>query len=78
MNFKVQVITVTEDGEESVREVANVEREDLTAASLGLSIADSKTILQGLQEVVVEWQMTHIPIQSVGGSLRLPLLQNGA
>ena len=58
MNFKVQVITVTEDGEESVREVANVEREDLTAASLGLSIADSKTILQGLQEVVVEWQMT--------------------
>ena len=57
MQFKVQVITLTDDGEESVRDVACVERDDLTAAGLGLSIADSKPILQGIQEVVVEWQM---------------------
>ena len=57
MKFKVQVVTLTDDGEESVREVACVEREELTPASLGLSIADSKAILQGIQEVVVEWQM---------------------
>ena len=57
MKFKVQVITLAGDGEESVREVASVERDDLSASSLGLSIADSKTILQGIQEVVVEWQM---------------------
>jgi hypothetical protein len=57
MRFKVQVVTLTDDGEEAVQEVANVERDDLTAVSLGLSIADSKTILQGIQEVVVEWQM---------------------
>ncbi len=56
MKFKVQVVTVTDDGEESLRDVACVERDDLTAASLGLSIAHSKTILQGLQEVVVAWQ----------------------
>ena len=48
MKFKVQVVTLTEDGEEAVQEVANVERGDLSATSLGLSIDDSKTILQGL------------------------------
>jgi hypothetical protein len=57
MKFRVQVVTVTDEGEESVREVACVERDDLTPASLGVSIAESKTILQGIQEVVVEWQM---------------------
>jgi hypothetical protein len=57
MQFRVQVVTRTEQGEESIREVACVERQELTPASLGLAIADSKAILQGLQEVVVEWQM---------------------
>jgi len=57
MKFKVQVVTLLDDGEESLREVACVERDDLSAVSLGLSIADSKAIVQGMQEVVVEWQM---------------------
>ena len=54
MKFKVQVVTLSDNGEEAVRDVGCVERDDLSAASLGLSIDDSKTILQGLQEVVVE------------------------
>src|SRR6266849_3631902 len=57
MQVKVQVVTLRDDGEESLHEVACVERDELTPASLGLSIADSKAILQGMQEVVVEWQM---------------------
>ncbi|HEX5940622.1 MAG TPA: hypothetical protein VFY66_00030 [Anaerolineales bacterium] len=57
MQFRVQVVTRTEQGEESIREVACVERQDLTPASLGLAIADRKAILQGLQKAVVEWQM---------------------
>jgi hypothetical protein len=57
MKFKVQVVTLTDDGEESMRGVACVEREELTPANLGVSIVDSKAILQGIQEVVVEWQM---------------------
>src|SRR5467141_4520699 len=57
MKVKVQVVTLTDDGEESMRDVACVERAELTPASLGLSIADSKAILQGIQEVVVAWQM---------------------
>jgi hypothetical protein len=57
MQVKVQVVTRRDDGEESLHEVACVERDALTPASLGLSIADSKAILQGMQEVVVAWQM---------------------
>jgi hypothetical protein len=57
MQVKVQVVTRRDDGEESLQEVACVERDELTPASLGLSIADSKAILQGIQEVVVAWQM---------------------
>ena len=37
MKVKVQVVTLTDDGEESLREVACVERDELTPASLGLS-----------------------------------------
>ena len=74
MTCKVQVVTVTESGEEVVRNVACVERQDLTPASLGLAIVDSKAILQGLQEVVVEWQMrTYLDTQRHGphcGKLR--------
>lgn len=57
MKVTVQVITVTDDGQESRRELACITRDALTAASLGLSVAESKTVLQSLQEVVVEWQM---------------------
>jgi hypothetical protein len=48
MKWTVQVVTQTENGEESVRTVACVERQELTPASLGLAIADSKAILQGV------------------------------
>ena len=57
MKVTVQVITTTDDGYESIRELACIERDDLTAESLGISVAESKTLLQSLQEVVVEWQM---------------------
>jgi hypothetical protein len=58
MKFKGQVVTLLDDGEESLREVACIERDELSAVSLGLSMAESKTMLQGIQEVLVEWQMT--------------------
>jgi len=57
IQVKVQVITLSDDGEESLQEVACVERDERTPASLGLSIADSKAMLQGIQTVVVAWQM---------------------
>ena len=57
MKVKVQVVTITDDGQETMRELACVERDDLTPETLGLSLAEGKAILQSLQEVVAEWQM---------------------
>jgi hypothetical protein len=57
MKIKVQVVTITDDGQETTRDIACVERQDLTPETLGLSLAEGKAVLQALQEVVVAWQM---------------------
>jgi len=57
VKVQVQVVTTNDEGQESIRELACIEREELTAESLGLSIAESKALLQSLQEIVVEWQI---------------------
>jgi hypothetical protein len=57
MKVKVQVVTITDDGQETIKEIACVERQDLTPETFGLSLAEGKAVLQALQEVVVEWQM---------------------
>jgi hypothetical protein len=44
MKVTVQVVTQTDDGQEAIREVACVERDDLTPATLGLSLAEGKTL----------------------------------
>jgi hypothetical protein len=51
------VVTPTDDRQASIRALACIEREELTAESLGLSVAESKSLRQSLQAVVVEWQM---------------------
>ena len=55
MQVKVQVVTITDDGQETMRELASIERDDLTPETLGLSLAEGKAILQSLQEVIAEW-----------------------
>jgi hypothetical protein len=57
MKVKMQVVTITDDGQETTRDIACVERHALTPETFGLSLAEGKAVLQGLHEVVVEWQM---------------------
>ena len=57
MKLRVQLVSVVE-GHEGVREVANLERGDLQPETLGLTLSESKRILKGLQEMLVEWQTT--------------------
>ena len=54
MKITVQVVTTTDDGQEFIRELACIEREELTAKSLGLSVADGKAIL--LSQVTIQKQ----------------------
>lgn len=58
MKYTIQVVITTDDGQTEPRELAHLEREDLTPTSLGLSRAEGKVILKVLQEVIIERQMT--------------------
>jgi hypothetical protein len=57
MICKIQVVTLGEDGREEVREIACLERTDLKPETLGLTLAEGKVILKGLQAIVVEGQL---------------------
>ena len=56
MKFLVQVICVTEAAERR-QQVFEIERENLAMETLGLSIVESKSLLQGVQEFVVAEQV---------------------
>jgi hypothetical protein len=58
MKYAIQVVITTDEGQTETRDIACVEREDLTPTTLGLTLAESKAILKALQAVVVEQQMT--------------------
>ncbi len=71
MQFKIQVVAVGPDGHEVVREIISVERDTLQPETLGLSLAEGKAILSGIQTVVVEQQASAqlkaaLPVRSVG------------
>jgi hypothetical protein len=64
MICKIQVMTLGEDGREETREIACLERTDLKPETLGLTLAEGKIILKGLQAIVVEGQLSaHLPSQ---------------
>ncbi|MBV9489190.1 MAG: ISKra4 family transposase, partial [Verrucomicrobia bacterium] len=54
MICKVQVVTLDEDGREESFEIACLERTDLKPETLGLTLAEGKRILKGLQQIVVD------------------------
>ena len=57
MKVTVQVVTRTDDGQEITKDVGCVERDALTPATFGVSLAEGKSIREAIQEVVGEWQM---------------------
>jgi hypothetical protein len=58
MKYAIQVVITTDEGQTETRDIACVERGDLTPTTLGLTLAEGKAILKALQAVVVERQMT--------------------
>jgi hypothetical protein len=58
MICKIQVVIIGEDGREETRELAYLERTDLKPETLGLTLAEGKMILKGLQQIVVERQVS--------------------
>src|SRR6266446_4927354 len=58
MIYKIQAVTVSEDGCQETLEIACVERTDLKPETLGLTLAEGKMILNDLQQIVVERQVS--------------------
>ena len=58
MKFRVEVICLDEDGVEQRSEVLEMERRQLAMETLGLSLADGKAILQGVQDFVTAQQVS--------------------
>jgi hypothetical protein len=58
MIYKIQVVTVSEDGCQETLEIACMERTDLKPETLGLTLAEGKMILNDLQQIVVERQVS--------------------
>jgi hypothetical protein len=59
MNVKVQIVIEAEPGEPPItQEVAQFQRETLQPATLGLALVEAKTILQGVQQALVEQQVS--------------------
>src|SRR5438876_5228402 len=56
MKFRVEVISVNDEGSEQRRDVMEMERDGLAMETLGLSLAEGKAILQGVQDFVASQQ----------------------
>jgi hypothetical protein len=54
MKYAIQVVITTDEGQTETRDIACLEREDLTPIPLGLTLAEGKALLKALQEVVVQ------------------------
>jgi hypothetical protein len=57
MNIKIQIVIESENGNpEIVQEVAQLKREALRVEEFGLTLSDAKSVLQGLQQTMVQQQ----------------------
>lgn len=58
MKFRVEVICLNEDGVEQRHDVMEMERRALAMETLGLSLAEGKALLQGVQDFVASQQIS--------------------
>jgi hypothetical protein len=54
--FKLQVVVIADDGHPETCEITSVERRDLKPETLGLTLAEGKAILKGIQQIVIQRQ----------------------
>lgn len=57
MKFQIEVICINDDGEKQHCEVMQIEKKQLVMETLGLSLTESKAILENLQDLVVNQQV---------------------
>jgi hypothetical protein len=53
MNVRVEMVCVSADGREQRQDVLAIERQELTMETLGMSLAESKALLEGVQNFLI-------------------------
>ena len=53
MNWKIEVVSIAEDGSQETREIHSIERKDLKPETLGLTLCEGKAILKDIHLIVV-------------------------
>jgi hypothetical protein len=54
MNFRIQVVIIADDSSEQVQVIADIPRGAATLETLGLTLAESKHVLQRLQRTMID------------------------
>ena len=57
MHFRIQIVSVSDDGTERLQEIVDVSRSQPTLETLGLTLDESKQILQCLQRTIIDHQV---------------------
>src|SRR6516162_2265197 len=57
MNLPIRLVTIADNGPEQVHEMASLQRTELQLETLGLTLAEGKTILREIQRVLVQRQV---------------------
>ncbi len=57
MHFRIQIVAVSDDGIERLQEIADVSRSQPTLETLGLTLDESKQILQCVQRIIIDHQV---------------------
>jgi hypothetical protein len=57
MHFRIQVVAVSDDGTEQLQEIADVVRSAATLETLGVTLEESKQVLQELQRLLIGQQV---------------------
>jgi hypothetical protein len=57
MNLRIEVVGVSADGSEQRRQMLSIERQELAMETLGMSVAESKALLEGVQDFMIEQQV---------------------
>jgi hypothetical protein len=57
MKLQIRLVVIADNEPEQVHEIASLQRTELKPETLGMTLAEGKTILREIQRVVVERQV---------------------
>jgi len=57
MKMRIEVVSVSADGNEQRRQMLTIDRQELAMETLGMSLRESKALLEGVQDFMIAQQV---------------------